>query len=246
MRALLASICCMIVFAGVVGAAGDIRQEEVRFNKGESSATITGRIKGYESVDYTLQAGAGQTLAVLFKPTNSSAHFNVLPPGSDDVAMFVGSISGDHFVRLLPADGIYTLRVYLMRSAARRNESSDYTLTLSIEGKVLEPTPSSIDASLPGKPFHASASVACIPPFVYDAKLQVCEAFLIRRGFDGTATVEIRPASGLKRSILFVAGKPVAADSPGTMMFTHKDDVTIVTFDGEEHYEIPDALIFGG
>jgi hypothetical protein len=42
--------------------------------------------------------------------------------------MFIGQFGGD-FKGILPTDGDYTIRVYLMRSAARRNESSIYTLT---------------------------------------------------------------------------------------------------------------------
>jgi hypothetical protein len=135
-----------------------------------------------------LHAGAGQTLAVTFKPRSLSACFNVLPPGSKDVAIFVGSTSGNHFKNVLAADGVYTIRVYLMRSAARRHETSDYALTIRMEGKVLEPIPASTDATLPGTPFHASASVTCIP--AYESRVQACEAFVIRRGFDGTATEE--------------------------------------------------------
>ncbi|HBX42601.1 MAG TPA: hypothetical protein DEH27_01765 [Deltaproteobacteria bacterium] len=244
MRTLIASVVCMVVFCGVAGAAGDIRKEEVHFKKGESGTTITGKIKGRQTVDYPLRARAGQTMAVTFKPRSLSAYFNVLPPGSNDVASFVGSTSGNHFTNVLATDGVYTIRVYLMRSAARRNETSDYALTISIEGKALEPIPASTDATLPGTPFHASANVTCVP--IYESKVQACEAFVIRRGFDGTATVEIRPASGLKRSILFVGGKPVASDSQNPITSTRKDDLTIVTFDYEERYEIPDALITGG
>ena len=36
--------------------------------------------------------------------------------------MFVGSISGNQFEGRLPASGDYKVRVYLMRSAARRDE----------------------------------------------------------------------------------------------------------------------------
>jgi hypothetical protein len=35
---------------------------------------------------------------------------------------------------LLPADGVYTIRVYLMRNAARRNETANYTLEVRIAG----------------------------------------------------------------------------------------------------------------
>jgi len=70
---------------------------------------------------------------VNFKPGNRSAYFNVLPPGSDE-AMFVGSTSGNRFEAELPVDGMYTIRVYLMRNAARRNETANYTLDVGIAG----------------------------------------------------------------------------------------------------------------
>jgi len=80
---------------------------------------------------------------------------------------------------------------------------------------------------------------------VWDTKPQRCEAFVIRRGAGGTATVEI-PSKGFTRRILFVEGKPVASDSAETMTVTRKGEVTVVKLDSGEFYEIPDLLIFGG
>jgi hypothetical protein len=51
------------------------------------------------------------------------------------VAIFVGSTSGNRFEAELPADGEYTIRVYLMRNAARRNETANYTLEVGISGE---------------------------------------------------------------------------------------------------------------
>ena len=69
---------------------------------------------------------------VTLKSNNLSNYFNVLPPGSNDVAMFVGSTGGNNWTGTLPADGDYKIRVYLMRNAARRNETANYTLTIGI------------------------------------------------------------------------------------------------------------------
>jgi hypothetical protein len=219
------------------------RQERVAFAKGASSATIKGQIKGDADVDYLVRAAAGQTISVALKVSNRSNYFNVLPPGSADVAMYVGQ-TGESYTGMLPADGDYTVRVYLMRNAARRNEASDYTLTIGVTGKALAPLPASQDALIPGTPFHASGSVKCVPPFG-DGKPQQCEAFVIRRGVDGTATVEI-PSKGLRRRILFVQGKPVASDSFEKMAVTRQGDVTTVGFESGDSYQIPDAFIFGG
>jgi hypothetical protein len=244
MRTLIASFVCLVFFSGAAAADPDIRREEILFRKGEDGSTVTGKIRGDQIVDYRLRAGAGQTLIAAFQPHSQSAYINVLPPGSNDVALFVGSTSGHHFEQVLADDGVYTIRTYLMRSAARRNESSDYSLAVSVTGRALEPVPAASDATLPGTPFHASASITCIP--AYEFRVQGCEAFVIRRGFDGTATVEIRPSSGPKRSLLFVGGKPVASDSQEPLTFTRKGDLTIVTFGDMERYEIIDALLTGG
>jgi hypothetical protein len=219
------------------------RQERVTFAKGATSATIKGQVKGDADVDHLVRAAAGQTITVSLKVSNRSNYFNVLPPGSADVAMYVGQ-TGEAYTGILPTDGDYKVRVYLMRNAARRNEVSNYELTVTVTGQALAPTPASKDALLPGTPFHASASVKCALPFG-DGKPQQCEAFVIRRGVDGTATVEI-PTTGVKRRILFVRGKPVASDSSEKMTVTRQGDVTTVKFESGEFYEIVDAMIFGG
>jgi hypothetical protein len=109
-------------------AAEDIRKEAVHFDKGATSATIKGRITGYETVDYVVRAEAGQNLAVTFKTSNRTAYFNVLPPRSE-TALFVGSMdaTGEHYEGTLPADREYAIRVYQMRGAARRKESATHT-----------------------------------------------------------------------------------------------------------------------
>ena len=229
-------------------AGAGIRQERVQFAKGDTSAVVKGHLKGDSDVDYLVRAGAGQTLAVTLKGANASNYFNVLPPGSKDVAMFVGSASGNSFTGVLPADGDHTVRVYLMRSAARRNEAGDYTLSISVTGAALAPTPASKDALLPGTPFHASGKIACLPYIEQfrEKKTQQCEAFVIRRGFDGTATVEIPQEKSVPRRILFVKGKPIASDSSDPLTFTRQGDVTTVKLGEAERYEIPDALVTGG
>ena len=112
-----------------------IREVPVHFQKGESGATLKGKLKGDETVDYTLAAKAGQSMVVTMKASSTSAYFNVLPPGSE-TALFVGSTSGERFEGTLPADGVYRIRVYLMRSAARRNASTSYTLDVGVSGPV--------------------------------------------------------------------------------------------------------------
>jgi hypothetical protein len=241
------SLGLMLVLLGVgksFAGTSDQKTETIKFGRGATSTVVKGQVNGDHYIDYQVRAGAGQTLSVEMKTGNASSYFNILPPGSGDVAMFIGSTSGNRFSGVLPTEGDYAIRVYLMRNAARRNESASYTLTVGVTGQALAATPAAKDALIPGTPFHASAKIACAPSF--EAKIRECEAFVIRRGFDGSATVEVRWGEGLKRRILFVKGKPVAADSPEALTAVRTGDVSIVSFGSDERYEIPDALVSGG
>jgi hypothetical protein len=221
------------------------REERVTFAKGASSATIKGQITGDQTVDYIVRAGAGQTLAVLLKPSNPSNYFNLLPPGSADVAMYVGQ-TGDGYTGVLPADGDYKVRVYLVRASARRNASSTFSLTIGVTGRALAPLPASRDALVPGTQFHASAPITCVPMPYGDTVPKTCQAFVTRRSGDRTATVEVVLGGAGRRRILFAQGKPVASDSMEKMTSGRRGDVTTVTFESGEYHEIPDALVSGG
>ena len=64
--------------------ADDVRRETVKFAPGASSAKFAGRFKGYDSVEYTLGAEAGQRLTVTFKARGGASYFNVLAPGNPE------------------------------------------------------------------------------------------------------------------------------------------------------------------
>jgi len=243
----VAATMVLVLAQSVMGTAvadAGIRQEKVQFAKGASSAVIKGQLKGDAMVDYVVRAAAGQTLSVELQKTNAQNYFNVMPPGSTGSAMFVGD-SGENYSGVLPTDGDYIVRVYLMRPAARRGESSNYTLTIGASGKALAPIAASQDALVPGTSYHASAKVKCVPAF--ETTPRECDAFVIRRGVDGTATIDI-PGSAGKRSILFVKGKPTASNAQAMDALTseRKGDVTVVKLGTSERYEIPDALVTGG
>ncbi len=222
------------------------RQERVTFPHGASSATITGTLKGDLTVDYLVRAGAGQTMTVSLTPTNRLAYFNVLPPGTGDVAMHVAQ-TGEPFRGRLPADGDYRVRVYLVRAAARRNETSRFTLTIGVTGTALAPLPGTSDALVPGTGFHAQAQIMCVAnPYVDDKTPKPCNAFVTRRGTNGTATVEVDLGAAGRRRILFEQGSPVVSDASEPMKAIRQGDVTLVTFGLGERHEIPDAFVIGG
>jgi hypothetical protein len=173
------------------------------------------------------------------KTSKASNYFNVLPPGSNDVAIFIGSTSGNEYVGALPSDGEYTIRVYLMRNAARRNESANYTLSVGITGNA------SGDAKVSGTTYHATGKLPCS---MGDAPVgsQQCD-FGVIRGQRGSAEVEVTPPGGLKRVLLFDGGKVTVGGSDGGKLKAGKSgDTWNVEVNDYEHYLVPEAVINGG
>lgn len=238
----LSTLLAVALLASSAATAQPITTKPISFAKGASSATVKGSIKGDQTIDYTVNAKAGQVLTVAFKPTNASAYFNVMAPGSNGEAMFIGSSAGNNFTGALPASGNTTIRVYLMRNAARRNETANYTLTVGIKGASSAVRPSS-DALVAGTPYNATAEVQCVTSV--GGRTGPCKAGVIRRG-GGDATVELKTPDGGQRKIFFTGGRASGSDSDGAFSVTRKGDLQIVRVGTVEVYQIPDVLVFGG
>ncbi len=114
-------------------ARNDIRTVGVQFARGENSAVIEDSITGYEVVDYVLRAKQGQSMNVSMATDNRANYFNILAPHEDAIAMFNSSMNGNQYEGKLPESGEYKIRVYMMRSAARRNEKANYRLEIIID-----------------------------------------------------------------------------------------------------------------
>lgn len=134
MRPLSLCLALCLAFALPVLAADDIREERVHFQAGTSGTTVKGHLRGRDDIDYVLGAKAGQHMTVELHTDNPQNYFNILPPGSRDEAIFIGSSSGNRFEGTLPESGDYRIRVYLMRAAARRDEQAHYSLDIHIGG----------------------------------------------------------------------------------------------------------------
>ena len=129
-----ACLVSALLFQGSAGLAQDreIRTERIRFAAGSTGTTLHGTITGYEIVDYIVGAEAGQTMIVNMITASSANYFNLMAPGETEIAVFNGSIDENAYVGRLPESGDYTIRVYQMRSAARRQETAEYTLSVEI------------------------------------------------------------------------------------------------------------------
>jgi hypothetical protein len=112
--------------------ADNVRKETVHFAQGSSGSTIKSKVKGYDSVEYSLGVTAGQKLSVQLDSDNGSLYFNVNAPGAPE-EMYNSSINGNGASIDISSSGTYVIQIYLMRNAARRGETANYTLTLYVE-----------------------------------------------------------------------------------------------------------------
>jgi hypothetical protein len=239
--------------AGASLAADGIETRPLQFAKGASSATVKGTIHGRQTIDYKLRARAGQTMTVTVKSTNPGLAFNVLPPGSQDVAI-PDAIAQQSWTGALPADGEYTVRTYLDRAGARRGEKSSYTLTVAIDGRA--------SGSAGNQGGNAAAATQRAGEGKFDATgpampcarakgqpMAQCSWGVARAG-GGTATVVVTHPDGRKRFIFFEKGKAVGADlsqADGNMTFRATKEADLYRIQaGDERYEMPEAVVFGG
>lgn len=89
-----------------------------------------------------------------------------------------------------------------------------------------------------------------IPCAQYDGQpMRQCN-FRVTRETGGTATVVVTKPDGVTRALFFENGRFLSADTSQADGYpeyraTRRGDLTMVTV-GEERYEIPDAVIYGG
>jgi len=242
------SLALALAVAGTSLAADGIQSKPLQFAKGANSATVKGSIQGRQTIDYKLRAKAGQTMKVTLKSGNPGLAFNVLPPGSKDVAI-EGAIELQEWSGTLPADGEYAVRTYLDRAGARRGEKASYTLTVAIDGAsggAAAAGGDAIERAGAGK-FNATGKIPCAQ--AKGQPMGQCD-FGVARGGGGTAAVSVTLPDGRKRMIFFEKGKATGADlsqADGNMAFRATKEADLYKIQaGNERYEIPEAVVFGG
>lgn len=110
---------------------------DVKFEAGNFGTMVNGTLIGDEYIDYRLSANAGQEMFVdlVVEDSNGSGsvYFNILPPGSNDVAIYNSSINGNTTTVTLPKKGAYKIRVYHMGDDADSGKTSGFRIDLSIQ-----------------------------------------------------------------------------------------------------------------
>jgi polyribonucleotide nucleotidyltransferase len=112
----------------------EIQKISIQFDTGSTKKVIEGNVTGREIRDYLINIKKGQQLKFRLVTTSGrTPYFNVMEPGEEYEALYNGSINGNQYEGVSKKSGVYTARVYLMRSAARRNEIGTYRFEVSTE-----------------------------------------------------------------------------------------------------------------
>jgi hypothetical protein len=142
-RIKVATIVAVLAFSSPVTAqTDDIREAPVRFDAGSRISVIEDKITGFQSVSYSIGLEAGRRLSVTLRSSNTATYFKVYAPGRGpgDQALANSGMTSDlisdlnRFASVVETSGTYTISVYMMRSAARRSETANYSLTIEMDG----------------------------------------------------------------------------------------------------------------
>jgi len=244
----------IICIAGTAFGERDNNVQRVQFERGEKSATVESYLSGYATTDYLLRAYRGQYMDVSMATDNSSNYFNILTPGEENTALFNGSVKGNQYQGILPATGDYRIRIYMMRNAARRNETAHYRLEMLIATAEKNMATPGVDQTAINSASRASQgdfdATGQLPCAQHSGQPTSPCNFGVSREGRGTATVVIIRPDGKKRAIFFIDGRPNSADTCeadgyGELKARRENDIHLIRV-GEERYEIPDAVITGG
>jgi hypothetical protein len=110
-----------------------------------------------------------------------------------------------------------------------------------------EVKPTSGDAMVPGTDYNATGSVAC--SMSGGAATGQCPFGVKRESYDGTGIVTITKPDGRTRSVYFEKGNAISYDmsqaDPGKFSASKRSGMYYISI-GQERYEIPESVIFGG
>ncbi|GAA5497305.1 hypothetical protein Rhal01_03498 [Rubritalea halochordaticola] len=123
----------------------DKPHEEVLSIPGDSGEIVVeGSLTGNHILDYKLDASAGQQLTVTLNSDRMTQYFNLISPMNKET-LFVGSQSAEDektTTQILPTDGRYTIRLYLMGNAKDSDLTAKHKLSVALKD---------VESSLPKK-----------------------------------------------------------------------------------------------
>lgn len=117
----------------------------VAFEKGATSAKVSGSLQGGGVTSYRVSASAGQTLQASLQADDDKCHMKLFAPGEPE-AIFDGSTGGRQFAGQLSASGDYTAQVFKIRDPARPKALCRYAVSFEVTGEPGAPLAEPVDA----------------------------------------------------------------------------------------------------
>lgn len=144
----------LFMVAGLSGPATAqmvVPTEPISFPAGANTATFQHKIVGKDVYGFTFEGQAGQSVTISLEAVTPSANF-VLARSGEEAGLFSSMTTGDTtHTEVLPADGEYVIRLFLVGQAAETG-SSDMTVTVTLDGAAAVTNAMAPEAMAPAAP----------------------------------------------------------------------------------------------
>ncbi|HVF47520.1 MAG TPA: hypothetical protein VNA17_08145 [Pyrinomonadaceae bacterium] len=124
MKGFLTGLFFVLVFGASTARAQCREAGSINVARGQTSATVKGRITSARAVCYKFRARAGQTMSATLTSSNRQARFSIQPDAFDvddavtgDTTSWSGKLKGDYgndyivSIQMLKGSGTYALKV---------------------------------------------------------------------------------------------------------------------------------------
>ncbi|WP_226664850.1 hypothetical protein [Microbulbifer aggregans] len=126
----------LTLVAALAGPRNEQRSERVLFSDAESSGgvratQVKSSIRGYQTMEYLIEAKTGQSLDLNLHSNNRASGFRVTAPAAPR-PMHSARGQSARFKGTLPRDGTYRVEIFLKDTAAENGERAAFSLNIRL------------------------------------------------------------------------------------------------------------------
>ncbi|MFV8781760.1 hypothetical protein ACNKU7_04995 [Microbulbifer sp. SA54] len=126
----------LTLVAALAGPRNEQRSERILFSGtgssgGMQATQVAASIRGYQTIEYLVEAKTGQSLALDLHSNNIASAFRITAPAAPR-AMHSASGQSSRFKGTLPRDGTYRIEIFLKDHAAENGERAAFSLDIRL------------------------------------------------------------------------------------------------------------------
>lgn len=126
----------LTLVAALAGPRNEQRSERIHFSEagslgGMRATQVKASIRGYQTMEYLIEAKTGQSLDLDLHSNNSATGFRISAPAAPR-PMYGTSGQSSRFQGTLPRDGTYRVEIYLKEGAAENGERAAFSLDIRL------------------------------------------------------------------------------------------------------------------